>query len=83
MVHIEDAIRNRRSSENHFDQVASQEDERILSGLIGQQLMDDRADWETDVGETPDGAYGLNCEVRWLAHPENTVTIRAIREGNQ
>lgn len=46
------------------------------------ELMDDRADWETDVEETPDGAYGLDCEVRWLAHPENTMTIRVTREGD-
>ena len=46
------------------------------------ELMDDRADWETDVEETPDGAYGLDCEVRWLAHPANTTTIRVVREGD-
>lgn len=46
------------------------------------ELMDDRADWETDVEKTPDGAHWLDCEVRWLAHPANNMTIRVTREGD-
>ena len=107
---LEHAIRNRRSSEKHFDQTASPEDDRFQAVVLDfggrylvfdkspwfgtdihciacddymTELMDDRADWETDVEETPDGAYGLDCEVRWLAHPANTMTIRVVREGDQ
>lgn len=54
----------------------------ISCGDYVPELMQDRADWETDPDETPEGAYGLDCEVRWLANPSQTETFCVMREGN-